>query len=104
MQACSEKAHTSHPFDALCLLVEIHQKAEDSDGFDLDASPDCGKLNLQFSEDAASSVVAALLCLSGERGTFESHASSSLQLQTRLQAAGGGSSSSLFLRNAHSPS
>ena len=82
-----EKPTASHPFDAMCLVVELHQKTEDSGGFVLDASPDSEELDLQFSEDAASGVVTALLCLSGERGAFLSHASSSLRLQTRLQAA-----------------
>ena len=80
---------------------EIHHKDEDSDGFDLDASPDCGKLNVKFGEDAASSVVASLLCLSGERGKTRQLESAAADTPA---AAGGGSSSSLFLRNAHSPS
>ena len=54
----------------MCLVVELHQKAEDSGGFDLDASPDSEELDVQFSEDAPSGVVTALLCLGGKRGLF----------------------------------
>ena len=65
----------------MCLVEKLHQKAEDSDGFDLDASQDTEELDLQVSEDVSSNVVAALQCLGGERGAFLSHASSSLRLQ-----------------------
>ena len=68
----------------MCLVEKFYEKAEDSGGFDLDASPDIEELDLQVSEDAASAVVAALHCLGGEQGAFLSHASSSLRLQSEL--------------------
>ena len=83
-----QKAPATHPSDAMCLVEELHQKAEDSGGFDLDASPDFEELDLQFSEDAASAVVAALQCLGGERGTVLSHAGSSLRLKSGLHTDG----------------
>ena len=72
----------------MCLVEKLHQKAEDSGGFDLDASPDTEELDHQVSEDAASGVVAALHCLGGERGAFLSHASSSLRLQFGVPSDG----------------
>ena len=72
----------------MCLVEKLHPKAEDSGGFDLEASPDTEELDLQVSEDAASAVVAALHCLGGERGAFLSHASSSLRQQPGLHTAG----------------
>ena len=83
-----KKVPATHPSDAMCLVEELHQKAEDSGGFDLDASPDFEELDLQFSEDAASAVVAALQCLGGERGTVLSHAGSSLRLKSGLHTDG----------------
>ena len=40
MQASSRKAPDTHPSDAMCLVEELQQKAEDCGGFDLDASPE----------------------------------------------------------------
>ena len=40
MQASSRKAPDAHPSDAMCLVEELQQKAEDCGGFDLDASPE----------------------------------------------------------------
>ena len=88
MQAGSRKAHGKATFDAMCLVVEVHQQAEDSGGYDLDASPDSEELDLQISEDVPSGVVTALLCLGGERGACLSHANSTLRLQSGLQGAG----------------
>ena len=104
MQASSRKAPATHPSDAMCLVEELHQKAEDSGGFDLDASPDSEELDLQVSEDAASVVVAALHCLGGERGAFSV---TPVQVcdcsQSCTQMAKHGLSC-LFLRTARSPS
>ena len=69
-------------------VVEHHQKAEVSGGFDQNASRDSKKLDVQFSEDAKSKVDTALLCLGGERGALLSHASSSLRLQPGRHTAG----------------
>ena len=83
-----EKPTPSDPSGAMHLVVELHQRAEDSGGFDYNASPDSKELDVQFSEDATSGVVTALLCLGGERGAFLSHASSSLRLLLGLHSAG----------------
>ena len=40
MQASSRKNPDAHPSDALCLVEDLQQKAEDCGGFDLDASPE----------------------------------------------------------------
>ena len=72
----------------MCLVEKLHQKAEDSGGFDQDAFSDIEELDFQVSDDAASAVVAALHCLGGERGAFLSHASSSLRLQSELHPDG----------------
>ena len=69
-----KKSRRQSTFDAMCLVVELHQEAEDSGGFDRDVSPDSEELDLQFSEDAPSEVVRALVCLGGEHGAFLSHA------------------------------
>ena len=71
----------------MCLVVELHQKAEDSGGFDRDVSPESEELDLQFSEDTPSGVVRALMCLGGEHGAFLSHANWSLTLRSGLQGA-----------------
>ena len=72
----------------MCLVENLHQKAEDLGGFDLDAFPDTEELDFQDSEDVALNVVVALHCLGGERGDFLSHASSSLRLQSELHPNG----------------
>ena len=71
----------------MCLSVELHQKAEDSGGFDQDVSPDSEELDLEFSEDTPSGVVRALVCLGGEHGAFLSHAGWSLTTRSGLQGA-----------------
>ena len=88
MQAGSRKAHGKARFDAMCLVVEFLQQAENSGGYDLAASPDPEELDLQISEDVPSVVVTALLCLGGECGYRLSHANPTLRLQSGLQGAG----------------
>ena len=75
-------------FGARCLVVELHEKAEDSDGLALDASPDSTEVDLQFTENAPSGVVTALLCHGREHQCFLSDANSRLRLQSALQGAG----------------
>ena len=72
----------------MCLAEKFPQEGEDSGGFEQDAFSDLEELDFQVSDDAASSVVAALHCLGGERGAFLSHASSSLRLQSELHPDG----------------
>ena len=52
-----KKSPPQSTFDAMCLSVELHQKAEDSGGFDRDVSPESEELDLQFNEDTPSRVV-----------------------------------------------
>ena len=78
------RSAASHPMDAMCLHVELYEKAEHSGGFNLDASPDSEELRLQFTKDAASGVNTAILCLGGERGAFLSHTRSKLRLHRDL--------------------
>ena len=80
-----KKSPRQATFDAMCLVVELHQKAEDSGGFDLDASPDSEELDLQFTEDAPSKVVTALLCLGGDTGFSQSRQFAS---EVAVRAAG----------------
>ena len=87
----------------MCLVENLHQKAEDLGGFDLDAFPDTEELDFQDSEDVASNVVAALHCLGGERGAFLSHASSSRDLSVGCLLMARHGLSCLFLRIARSP-
>ena len=87
MQAGSRKAHGKATFDAMCLVVEVLQQAENSGGLDLAVSPDPEEPDLQISEDVPSVVVTALLCLGGECGYRLSHANSTLWLQSGLQGA-----------------
>ena len=65
----------------MCLFENLHQKADDPGGFDLDAFPYSEELDFQDSEDVSSNVVDALHCLGGERGALFSHASLSLRLE-----------------------
>ena len=51
----------------MCLFENLHQKADDPGGFDLDAFPYSEELDFQDSEDVSSNVVDALHCLGGER-------------------------------------
>ena len=91
LQVCrpaQEMPTPSDPSGAMHFVVEHHQKAEVSGGFDQNASRDSKKLDVQFSEDAKSEVDTALLCLGGERGALLSHASSSLRLQPGRHTAG----------------
>ena len=88
MQAGSRKAHGKATLDAMCLAVEVHPQAEDSGGYDLDAAPVAEELDFLISEDVPSGVVAALLCLGGERGRCLSHALSTLWLQLGVRGVG----------------
>ena len=72
----------------MCLAEKFPQEGEDSGGFEQDAFSDLEELDFQVSEDAASSVVAALHCLGRERGAFLGHASSSLRLQFAIMCIG----------------
>ena len=63
-----KKSPRQATFDAMCLVVELHQKAEHSGGLDLDASPNSEGLQLHLPEDAPSKVVTALLCPGGDTG------------------------------------
>ena len=68
--------------------VEVHPHSEDSGGYDLDSAPVPEELDFLISEDVPSGVVAALLCLGGERGCCLSHARSTLWLQLGVRGAG----------------
>ena len=65
-----KKSPPQSTFDAMCLVVELHQQAEDSGGFDRDVSPESEELDLQFSEDTPSGVVRVLVFLGGNMGFF----------------------------------
>ena len=88
----------------MCLIENLHQKADDLGGFDLDASPDTEELDLQVSEDVSSNVVAALTVLAGNEELFQSRQlKSETGIRGRLQMARLGLPC-LFLSIARSPS
>ena len=88
MQAGSRKAYGKATLDAMCLAAEVHPQAEDSGGYDLESAPVAEELDFLISEDVPSGVVAALLCLSGERGRCLSHALSTVWLQLGVRGVG----------------
>ena len=81
----AQKAKDTYPSGAMCVVEKLHQQAEDSRSFDLDASPHSEELDLHMSDDATSAVVVALQCLGGERGDFSQ--SRQFQSTTEVRAA-----------------
>ena len=81
----AQKAKDTYPSGPMCVVEKLHQQAEDSRSFDLDASPHSEELDLHMSDDATSAVVVALQCLGGERGDFSQ--SRQFQSTTEVRAA-----------------
>ena len=68
MQAGSRKAHGKATFDAMCLVGQVLQQAENSGGYDLAASPNPEEQDLQISEDVPSVVVTRSCVWAGNVG------------------------------------